>query len=417
MKPLVAAVCLTALAGCLDSAGEPAAEQAPAGGFPQLADIQANGTGYPDAWRPPVVPADFGLTDLVPLAAVGGPAHGITVWGHYVFSGHYSPAQLEVIDIANPAAPMVVATAEVPMRDAGIIAYPDGRLVLISTGGGTEVYATNVTDPSHPELMSVIDLQNDAHNIAVVPGTAIVYDTGRSIADFTDPENPVKIGTFEGLRCHDISFYMGADKQRAYCAAYDAHEIWDIADPRAPRLLSTVYFPFGQPVDDRVPATLDHTALVNHDATVLIVGDEAAGGAGPLCFGEHHTPLGTRSAAHGSLWFWDLSDEMNPVLRSWLSAPPTSMDGICTAHFGQVIGDTNHMVMSWYTAGTTLIDFTDLDHPSIVDQHDPYNPLVVAGAALADPLAVLTGTWDVWAYQGYAITGDQHFGVEILALR
>ena len=111
---------------------------------------------------------------------------------------------------------------------------------------------------------------------------------------------------------------------------------------------------------------------------------------------------GTFSGPIGNLWFYDITDPQDPDLRGHVSPSATDADdgtGSCTAHFGKVIGDTDYLVMAFYTAGLTLVDFSDLSNPRIVERLDQDGDI-----------------WDVWFHQGYLFTGDMVRGMDVIAL-
>ncbi len=386
-------------------------------------EVMADGTivWYKPAKNPlPREPTGMDFLAQTPGVDTSG---GIAVFGSLGFVGGRSAGPLYVVDLRNPAEPTILGQAEdVPVRDADTILYPDGRLVVISTAGGKNMFATNVTDPQNPTMVGNFETTHGNHNIAVVPGTPIVYNSGGGgqidIVDWSDPENPVEVGQFgNGNGCHDITFYINADegKSRAYCAGYAQWEIWDIADPKSPVMLLEEPYPSLQrgfpivgdltevtPDVAAFPGSFSHLAMVNHDATVFILGDENGGGGSNRC--DFYLEGGegqTYSGPIGNLWIYDILDENNPKLRGHVSPSYTdAMDGSCTAHFGRLIEDTGFIAMGFYAAGVVLIDFRDLDNPRIVDRYD-------AGGDI----------WDVWYHQGYLMTGDMSRGMDILTLR
>ncbi len=402
-----------AFAGCLSDA--PASDlsldtqELPTGSHPTFGFTtylsETNPWGMPEARPLPEV-----LTGLTEVAHVDGTrtAGGIMVFGPYAYLGGRTSGPLHIVDIQDPTSPKLIAeVADVPVRDADMIAFPpteedpDGRLVLITTAGGRNMFATDVTNPETAALIGEFETEHGNHNIAVVPGTPIVYNSGGSgmidIVDWSTPEEPVQLGTFEnGNGCHDISFFVSEEKQRAYCAGYAQSEIWDIADPTAPVMIKEIPYPRG-PHGSAMPLSFSHLAIVNHDASVLIVGDETGGGAINGC--DFYTGMGgdLNSGPYGNLWFYDLADETNPVLKGHVSPNAFDADGSCTAHFGKTVEDTNHVVMGFYNAGVLLVDFTDLDAPKIVDRLDQ-------GGSI----------WDAMVYQGYVFTGDMSRGMDVL---
>lgn len=383
-------------------------------------------------------PAYRGLPDhvsgLEPLARVHGVSegHGITTFASLAVTGGTSSG-MQIVDLSLPEAPKVIGSSDdSPVRDAGTVLFPDGRLIVISTAGGSEITATDITDPTDPRIAGTITTSGSNHNIAVVPGSPIVYNSGQDIIDFSRPENPVEVGNFdEGGGCHDIAFHINRTdgKVWALCAGYAETEIWDIQDATAPELVAKIPYTATQGIPvvgrdlptsvagenvPRVPGTLSHLAITNHDATVLIMGDETGGGAINGCDVYYEGPDGeTVSGPLGNLWFYDITDPEDPQLRGHLSPSYTDADppgtdpsdptaantGSCTAHFGETVGKTDTLVMSYYTAGLLLIDFSDLDNPRIVDRWDEGGDI-----------------WDVQFHQGYLVTGDTARGMDVLAL-
>ncbi len=366
------------------------------------------------------------LESLYQTPGVEGGGRGIAIFGSLAFAGP-NAGPLHIIDISDPLDAKVIATsADTPVRDADTILFPDGRLILITTQGGGNIVATDVTDPMNPMLASNVDTPSGNHNIAVVPGTPIVYNTGMDIVDYSNPEAPVNVGKFEGGDgCHDIAFFISQEQNKSWalCAGYAQTEIWDIADPLAPTLLVAIDYPsvdkgipvVGERLDDlgvpdnlgspagqdlAFPLSFSHLAIINHDATVLIMGDETGGGGINGCdFYVDGGEAGTASGPIGNLWFYDITDPKNPDLRGHVSPNVYDSEGSCTAHFGKTIEDTNHVIMAFYTAGIVLVDFNDLSNPRIVDRLDEGGDI-----------------WDVQFHQGYLFTGDMTRGVDVIGL-
>ncbi|HEV8360439.1 MAG TPA: hypothetical protein VGR28_08310 [Candidatus Thermoplasmatota archaeon] len=454
--PLVLVAAL-ALAGCLGGgpsvlpAGSPAdlalpevawktpqLASHPAFGWPTSIDARLPSGIVPSWWQP--IAARALPEQVTKLERVAGPeqAHGgagIAVFGSLLaVSGRGTDSGFWLYDIRDPEAPKLLSNPEgTPGRDADFIAYPDGRLVLVMASDYGVDPVWDVTDPTAPVLLTEIDPgPRGSHNLVVVPGTPIFYNSnsnggggapfvgalqpdmatqGTEIYDLTDPANPVLVQDWRnGYGCHDTTVWIDAASQkfRAYCAGVDAVQIWDIADPRAPVVLTTLNMPLLQ---DGVPSLTSvpfspwaHSAEVNHDGTVLMVGDETGGGGAPGCDVYIDAAGRTLSGPIGNLYFFDLADELKPQLRSWLSPDSTLLTNVatneplnCTSHFGREIEDRNQVVWGFYGQGVLLIDFSDLDHPVILDQYKD-----------------ASDTWDAWSWQGYVFTGDIARGFDVL---
>jgi hypothetical protein len=303
--------------------------------------------------------------------------------------------------------------------------------------------AFDITDPTKPTLTADVHLTR-GHKLGVVPGTPIVYNANSvggnqvlvpgapdpennlgpgkgwtDILDFSDPRSPKLVNNFtNGNGCHHIFFWNDAskDKYRAICAGIQFTQIWDIKDPIQPKVIVSVPMHHGNTMLPSTSVTggagpvrvltFSHTAMLNQDGTILIVGDEFQGGGGPAeCDG---TGLGV-SGPLGNLWFYDVKDEKSPKLLGWISPPPQNVPAGdkstgCTAHHGRLVPDPEGkrqlLVMAWYKAGVVLVDFTDPTMPTIVDQWNDG-----------------TNTWEAWYDQGWIFTGDMARGMDVLKLK
>ncbi|MGB0653519.1 MAG: LVIVD repeat-containing protein, partial [Thermoplasmatota archaeon] len=410
-----------ALSGCLNDDGDTAggdALAAPAHGVPSFEDV---------------LPASVtGIELLGQLTGDdGATANGAGIWpyGDYVFGAGLGGG-FWIADISDPSAPQMLFqtpedTETAFSRDADIIDHGDGRLTLVLATQSDGMHLWDVTDPAQPIFASRLLADVANHNVAVVPGTHYVFNsqsggsgTTNDLVDASDPYEPVIVGTYGDYGCHDISYFgtKGGDKFRAYCAGIEVTEIWDLDrfDPAASgfgiSVLGSVDFGesplespvVGNPLLATYPLrTLHHLAIVNNDASVLIIGDEHNGGGAPgMCL--VYDPVTGLSTPLGALWFYDITDEANPTLLSWIS-PPTEVDPVgaagaadptqalpnCTAHFGTIVPGEDKLVMAWYTAGILVIDFSDPSAPVILDQ-------VKAGG----------NVWDARIHHGYVFSGD-----------
>jgi hypothetical protein len=411
----------------------------PAFGYPSYNNFSGLEVDVPSAWVPPtrnVLPEIVTSVELLATAEGVASGAGIAVFGHFAFVSGNGPGS--IVDIADPANPVMVAVLNASMRDADIIAHPDGQLTLVAASSGGGITLWDVTDPYQPVQLESLEV--GSHNAAVVPGTPIVYNANSAgsptavtpdraegvteVFDLTDPSNPVRLPDFEnGYGCHDITFFIDAvnEKYRAYCAGIEMTQIWDITDPSNPEVLTNIPVHHGMSAlpPASVPITLfSHLAMVSADGNTLIVGDESGGGLANACDANVDAGVQTLAGPTGNLWFYDISTESDAQFKSMLNPnnPATQADyqnemtagatsgdvfipAGCTAHFGRIIEDKDQMMIAFYGAGSLLVDFSDPAHPVILDQFTEGG-----------------NTWDVWEYQGYAFTGDLVRGLDVLTL-
>lgn len=391
----------------------------PAWNWPTLSNPTL-ASGAP-AWWAPLPAADLpdavaGM-DLVARSPGNIRGAGIAVFGSLVVAPGFS-ADTHLVSLADPTHPVVLSTIEGRHRGAAVIAYPDGRLVAVfATSNDLEFY--DITDPAMPEFLAERTPRGGSHKVGVVPGTPIVYNANSDgsnsqmeIYDLTDPANPVLVKNFSDVGCHHVYFWITPEKQRSICAGIEVTRIMDIADPRNPVTIVDVPVHHGVtalPSYAVLPATFSHFAILSQDGDTLIVGDETGGGSAPAC-DVHVQAAGVVSASGplGNLYFYDITDETDPVLQGWfnpgshLLVQPTNLPGSCTAHHGRLVpdpaGERDLLVMGFYSAGTVLIDFTDPHFPQLVAQH---------------PRGT---TWEAWYANGWIVTGDLARGVDVLRL-
>lgn len=403
----------------------------PAYGWPTLSSPP---TGpLPPYWEPmPAATLPTTITGLVhegsaPTAVRQG--GGNAVFGSIAYVPGFSTGRSYIVDLSDPASPALLANTDVPgsERGAAIIAYPDGRLAsVVSTSAGFNVW--DITDPTAPEFLTAVHPSQGGHKVGVVPGTPIVYNAasdggswtgggGRhtEIYDLTDPDAPELVQEFDnGYSCHHVYFWNAPDgsKQRAICAGVTFTQIWDTTDPRNPEVIVSIPMHHGiQGVHSLAnsPYTFSHFAGISIDGDTLLVGDEMGGGGlPPGCAAGVHSPVGSASTPAGALWFYDITDETDPVLSGWFSpghhVATNSGHALssCTAHHGRLVpAEGRDMIaMSFYGAGVVLIDFTLPAAPIMVDQYN-------TGA----------NTWETWYHNGWLVTGDLSRGLDVLSFR
>lgn len=323
---------------------------------------------------------------------------------------------LRILDVSTPSEPRLLAEAvetTTGSRDVDLLHHPDGRTyaVLAKDGGGIAVI--DVTDPDDPRPVSQVDIF--AHNIAVVPGSTLVYSsrstsvhvpdpgtTGQvDIVDLAEPAEPA-VSVFQfpaaamaqgapkpvtATTCHDITFEP--EKDWALCAGISETHVWDITDPAAPEIIQVVTWPGNQ---------IHHAAWSARGGELLIIGDEFGGAiAGPAC-SEAPNP-------YAALWFVDISDLATPVPLGYYQVSYDSAaednTALCTTHFGTLVEDRDLFVIGWYTAGTALVDFSDPSAPVEVAHYRP------DGAV---------NTWEARYHDGHVYTGDTQRGMDVLRL-
>ena len=333
--------------------------------------------------------------------------------GHYAYVGSFENADggLYIFDISAPSKPKLAGRFACPgyQDDVGVwrttvvlgmhYAQEYPGCTERETGG---LRIVDVTDPTKPAELAFVEIKpRGTHTVTIVGDTGFVYanpggngdndaEKVTTIVDIRVPSEPKVVGEFlppDSAGCHDINV-VGT---RAYCAGTKVTHILDITDPVHPEVVSSITNPL---------IYFHHGALPSSDGDTLVIADEA--------YGFHVCdPLGANPT--GAFWFYDISDEMNPVLEGWISQTGfLAVGGFffntrgdwCTAHNFNMVPGKDWMVASAYTGGTSIIDFSNPDSPSVIGW------IVPEGA----------DTWSSYYYRGHIYTGDIKRGFDVIEM-
>jgi hypothetical protein len=362
----------------------------------------------------------------------------LAFWGNRLFAGNF--LGFRIIDITRPTAPRVLSdfTCNGSQSDMGVWGEPTQRQLLFqsvdrdqnketcdstdtpaNTPGFEGIRIFDVTNARHPVFIKAVPTDCGSHTHSVVPDLAnnrvLIYvssypltgqdplvgspDETRSCnvhfkvsiieVPLGAPQNAQVIRetigfTAPSIGCHDIG--VSLPLARAAAACLTEGEVWNVSDPDDPQVLTKILNPSIQ---------IWHSGLYSNDGTKLIFGDEAGGGAGPLCLSSADTL--------GRLWFYNASNPSSP-LGSFKIPRPQGAE-ICTAHNYNQIPFAGHdiLVSSWYGGGTSVISF---DNPAAAREIAFYDAQVGAPAE----------TWSSYFYNGFIYANDINRGVDIFSL-
>lgn len=205
----------------------------------------------------PTVPVEVGRTPLLP-ARVGG----IVVANGYAYVT-VSCCLLLVIDVTNPAAPVIVGSLET----LGIadLALAGDNLFLAVSGAGLQI--VNIADPAHPVEIDRHDTPGTATGIALNGTHAYIADTdgGVRVIDVIDPANPQEIGFYTSPSGDNIRT-VAADQDHVFAGGDYAFYVLDVSDPATPTEVT-------------VSHTIPHVGnmTLTEDGTHLVVAAQPSG--------------------------------------------------------------------------------------------------------------------------------------------
>lgn len=259
---------------------------------------------------------------------------------------------------------------DVTVVKPGLIAmgYHQGTFNCGNTAGG--VTLIDVRNPKNPKVLGSTSEElppgvdpvpggyyQGVHTLTAYPGTDLIYtspggrqmdsETVETIIDVSDPRKPKVVATFDTvIGCHDLSFDIRKDRQLAFCGGVGETQIYDVADPLKPVLLSHLVNPW---------QSFHHSVAVSDDGKHAIVGTETAGND---CAG----------GPTGALVIYDISEPRVPLMLGHFGAqrgpspvfiPGRQPAGDCAPHLFNLIPGTLTVVSGNYWGGMNVVDFSD----------------------------------------------------------
>ncbi len=279
--------------------------------------------------------------------------------------------------------------------------------------GGIGVF--DITDPYSPgEMYRIMTTADGVHNFAFHPTAPFGYVSpgelpgvvqDMPIFDFTNLDAPT---VREGLDApqtpggiHDVELSITGDF--IYAASENNYHIYDNADPGNPQQVGLLGASPQNPPTVPTSGSYAHGLFPDSGQEIMIgqVESIVAGGflAPGTCPGE-------------GLATYDISGLYVPGASKALPAGPISVYNppvvgdpaprFCTSHFGRFVPDTRIFTLGWYVAGVRIVDFSD-----------PFSPVEVATAVMADGDGT-SNTWAAKVHEGpYVYAGDMERGFDV----
>lgn len=275
---------------------------------------------------------------------------------------------MHIIDITNPAKPKLVAQLNCSFYQADIQISYDQKTVLLAadSAGGPDAclgigklgfMTVDISNIKKPKPVGFAEIPRGSHNTTAHPTKPYVYNSDSDLAQrgeiqiwsIKNPAKPELVNTIPSLghSPHDLSF--NADGTRVVTASVSHMDIFNTEDPENPTLMYEGQCP---------GCSITHDAKFTPDGNTIVVGDEGGGGGAYPCPG-------------GALYFYDFSNQTVPVLQGMYEPGEVVFardnqggPAACTSHVFDFNEKGDRISISWYSAGTRLLDISSMVGPS-----------------------------------------------------
>ena len=287
---------------------------------------------------------------------------------------------IRVLDVTNPARPNVVATIPCSGGQGFLDISHDGRTLIVGEGRPHPVdpcmpaeaigfYNIDISNPRKPKPIGYALGERAGHHLDAHPTKPFVYvahgDPALTSAahlgsyevwSIANPAKPKLVTTAKVTGYHGPhDFAFNADGTRAVASSMTAIQVLDTSDPTNPKELEVLQCP---------GCSHNHEAHFTPDQKHVVVSDETTGGIASPC------PL-------GALYFYEWSvegpehmtlvGEWQPAEAGTPSGAPTNAP-LCTTHVFGISADGTKIAASWHNAGVRVIDISEMAGVGIGDQ-------------------------------------------------
>jgi hypothetical protein len=184
------------------------------------------------------------------------PVHAVSIGGKYAYIGvEGTSSQFEVIDVHDPAVPVIIATRTLPnvsgVYPSAISIFYYAQRVYIGTHrtAGNEFHVFDVTAPNNPRWLGSIELNHNINDIVVSGKYAFLATSGNtSDVMVLNIDNPAHISilsklTFIGTEDTTKAFLLGSTlfigRIKGISPAHPEFVMINVSDPALPSVVAS----------------------------------------------------------------------------------------------------------------------------------------------------------------------------------
>jgi len=222
---------------------------------------------------------------LVASLSLAGTPQNIAVSGDYAYIASNSDTQeLQIINISNPSAPIVAGTFNDAGTENGWGIAVEGNFAYLVLDGGNEFVAVDVSNPASPVLRGALDLGATAREVVVLGSYAYIasYSDSREleVVDVTNPSAPSLIGSLNLSGTSNALTIAGFENTVVVGRSGGNVYVINVSNPRSPFLEGTL----------AAAAAINDLSLGNGNAYVFAGGDNNNAELRVIDITNHSTP-------------------------------------------------------------------------------------------------------------------------------
>jgi uncharacterized repeat protein (TIGR01451 family) len=296
------------------------------------------------------------LADLI--GQMGGTMRAVAVAGNYAYVGF--GLRLVVMDVSNPASPLVVGQSPFLPNVIEDIAL-SGNLAYVASGA-SGLQIIDISSPASPVRRGGYDTSGTAHAVFTAGTLTYVADgsSGLQIIDVGDPANPVRRG---GYDTPEEAWDVTVTNDLAYLASGGSLlQIIDVSDPTNPWRRGGYDLPdYGASVAVAKVGNLAYVADANHGLFIIDVGNPA----NPAFRGSYATLGYARDVVvSGDLAYMADYSQGLQIIDVSDPANPSRLGGYDTPGLAETIALRGNLAyVADYSHGLQIIDVSDPAYP------------------------------------------------------
>jgi len=301
-----------------------------------------------------------------------------------------------VIDASDPENPEMTTVVQTPahFNTWEALSISDRRELMVCSGNTEYMDVHDLSDPADPRHLSSIDLPRHSHGLVLSPDGNTAYisleatntegDPGLLAYDISDPSHPELITTYTGNRnlAHDLNISLNG--MRLYLALRGTNGsgggvlVLDTSEIERREFGASFRRMGAYRHSDH-----EHAGVVfrKNGREYFITQSEADGDGGklggcPWGYARIHDVTDGWAPQLVSEFRLEVNKYVNCHLTQKDTGPnPGLLSGISfySAHYGGVgqVRDTNAAFFSWYGAGLRVADIRDIENPTEIAYYNP----------------------------------------------